>query len=325
MTFDTLGLSADLVRIVAEEGYDRAHARPGGGDPPRPRRTRRPRGSPDGHRQDRRVRPADPRSPAARTPTPASRRLDTRSASLILVPTRELAMQVDESVRHLWPDRSPAPGGRLRRDPDRAADQGAAWRDRDPRRHAGSAARPRRPADGQPRPGRDPRPRRSGPDARHGLPARYPADHRAAAGEAPEPACSRRRSRTTSGGCPATILRSIPVTVEVAARNIAAEDRYVRLVYPVDRDRKEALLAHLIAKEDLRQVLVFTRTKLGPTSRLATVPRPPGPRGRRDPLRPLAAGADARPRGVQDRRRSGSSWRPMSRRAASTSRTCRTS
>ncbi|MBI2763741.1 MAG: DEAD/DEAH box helicase [Chloroflexi bacterium] len=59
-----------------------------------------------------------------------------------------------------------------------------------------------------------------------------------------------------------------PEVVEVAARNIAAET-VRQLVYPVDRDRKEALLAHLIAKEDWRQVLVFTRTKIGAT-RLAT-------------------------------------------------------
>ena len=59
-----------------------------------------------------------------------------------------------------------------------------------------------------------------------------------------------------------------PEIVEVAARNVAAET-VRQLVYPVDRDRKEALLAHLIAKEDWRQVLVFTRTKIGAT-RLAT-------------------------------------------------------
>jgi ATP-dependent RNA helicase RhlE len=41
-----------------------------------------------------------------------------------------------------------------------------------------------------------------------------------------------------------------------------------QLVYPVDRDRKEALLAHLIRSHDLHQVLVFTRTKLA-ASRLA--------------------------------------------------------
>jgi ATP-dependent RNA helicase RhlE len=66
----------------------------------------------------------------------------------------------------------------------------------------------------------------------------------------------------------ATILRD-PATVEVAPRNTAAEG-VRQLVYPVDRDRKEALLAHLVRKHDLRQVLVFTRTKLAAT-RLASI------------------------------------------------------
>jgi len=64
-----------------------------------------------------------------------------------------------------------------------------------------------------------------------------------------------------------SILRD-PATVEVAPRNQAAE-MVQQLVYPVDRDRKEALLAHLIRSHDLHQVLVFTRTKLA-ASRLAT-------------------------------------------------------
>jgi ATP-dependent RNA helicase RhlE len=66
----------------------------------------------------------------------------------------------------------------------------------------------------------------------------------------------------------ATILHE-PATVEVAPRNTAAE-AVRQLVYPVDRDRKEELLAHLIRKDDMRQVLVFTRTKLA-ASRLATI------------------------------------------------------
>ncbi|HEY3164350.1 MAG TPA: DEAD/DEAH box helicase [Candidatus Limnocylindrales bacterium] len=64
-----------------------------------------------------------------------------------------------------------------------------------------------------------------------------------------------------------TILNN-PVEVEVAPRN-ATVDAIRQLVYPVDRDRKEELLAHLIRKDDLRQLLVFTRTKIGAT-RLAT-------------------------------------------------------
>jgi ATP-dependent RNA helicase RhlE len=64
-----------------------------------------------------------------------------------------------------------------------------------------------------------------------------------------------------------TILHD-PVEVEVAPRN-ATVDAIRQIVYPVDRDRKEELLAHLIRTQDLRQVLVFTRTKIGAT-RLAT-------------------------------------------------------
>jgi ATP-dependent RNA helicase RhlE len=52
-----------------------------------------------------------------------------------------------------------------------------------------------------------------------------------------------------------------PATVEVAPRNTTSAG--VReIVYVVDRDRKEQLLAHLIRRDDLRQVLVFTRTKI---------------------------------------------------------------
>lgn len=52
-----------------------------------------------------------------------------------------------------------------------------------------------------------------------------------------------------------------PATVEVAPRNTAAEN-VRQTVFPVDRDRKEQLLAHLIRTYGLRQALVFTRTKI---------------------------------------------------------------
>ena len=64
---------------------------------------------------------------------------------------------------------------------------------------------------------------------------------------------------------------------------------------------RKQLLAHLIRKEDLRQVLVFTRTKLARHA-ARDLARPGRDRRRRDPQRPIAAGADAGPRGVQDRR-----------------------
>jgi ATP-dependent RNA helicase RhlE len=53
-----------------------------------------------------------------------------------------------------------------------------------------------------------------------------------------------------------------PATVQITPTNTAAE--LVRqIVHPVDRERKRALLSHLITSRKLQQVLVFTRTKHG--------------------------------------------------------------
>ncbi len=58
-----------------------------------------------------------------------------------------------------------------------------------------------------------------------------------------------------------------PVTVEVARRNTPAE-LVDQVAHPVAHDRKRALLAHLVKTGDWQQVLVFTRTKHG-ANRLA--------------------------------------------------------
>jgi ATP-dependent RNA helicase RhlE len=58
-----------------------------------------------------------------------------------------------------------------------------------------------------------------------------------------------------------------PASVDVAPRNTAAETVTQR-VHPVDKSQKTALLAHLIKQGDWQQVLVFTRTKHG-ANRLA--------------------------------------------------------
>jgi ATP-dependent RNA helicase RhlE len=58
-----------------------------------------------------------------------------------------------------------------------------------------------------------------------------------------------------------------PVTVEVARRNTPAE-LVAQVQHPVDQERKRDLLAHLIKTGDWRQVLVFTKTKHG-ANRLA--------------------------------------------------------
>ncbi|SMC29042.1 ATP-dependent RNA helicase RhlE [Andreprevotia lacus DSM 23236] len=58
-----------------------------------------------------------------------------------------------------------------------------------------------------------------------------------------------------------------PALIEVARRNATAETIAQR-VHPVDRDKKRQLLAHLIKQHNWFQVLVFTRTKHG-ANRLA--------------------------------------------------------
>ena len=58
-----------------------------------------------------------------------------------------------------------------------------------------------------------------------------------------------------------------PMTVEVARRNTPAE-LVAQVAHPVPADQKRQLLAHLVKSNDWRQVLVFVRTKHG-ANRLA--------------------------------------------------------
>ena len=67
-----------------------------------------------------------------------------------------------------------------------------------------------------------------------------------------------------------TLARSLlhdPAEVQVAARNAAAE-LVTHVLHPVAREKKRELLAYLIQTRELRQVLVFTGTRIG-ANRLA--------------------------------------------------------
>ncbi|MDF1875728.1 DEAD/DEAH box helicase [Sulfurimonas sp. SAG-AH-194-I05] len=55
-------------------------------------------------------------------------------------------------------------------------------------------------------------------------------------------------------------LLNAPVLVEVARTNQSSE-QIQQVVHPVDKTKKRELLTHLIKKDDWKQVLVFTRTK----------------------------------------------------------------
>lgn len=57
-------------------------------------------------------------------------------------------------------------------------------------------------------------------------------------------------------------LLNQPLLIEVARRNTASE-RVEQRVHPVDRNRKRELLSHLIGRGNWQQVLIFTRTKHG--------------------------------------------------------------
>jgi ATP-dependent RNA helicase RhlE len=65
----------------------------------------------------------------------------------------------------------------------------------------------------------------------------------------------------------ANTLLKTPILIEVAPRNTAAE-QVQQVVHPVDRDRKRELLSYMIGFHNWKQVLVFTRTKHG-ANRLA--------------------------------------------------------
>jgi ATP-dependent RNA helicase RhlE len=265
MTFDTLGLSADLVRTVAEEGYEQ----------PTPVQAKAIPLVLEGRDVLAAAQTGTGKTAAFTLPILDRLRQHANTSFsparhpvrvLILVPTRELAVQVDESV-HTYgrtvPLRSTVVYGGMPMDPQIKALRGGIEI---------LVATPGRLLDlvGQ-------KVANLGqveilvldeadrmldmgflPDIQRII-ALLPAKRQNLMFSATFSDDIRRLSKT--------ILRD-PVEVEVAPRNTVAEA--VRQVYyPVDRERKEELLAHLIRSRDLRQVLVFTRTKIAAT-RLAT-------------------------------------------------------
>ena len=265
MTFDTLGLSADLVRTVDEEGYEQ----------PTPVQAQAIPLVLEGRDVLAAAQTGTGKTAAFTLPILDRLRVHANTSfsparhpvrTLILVPTRELAMQVDESVRtygRTVPLRSTVVYGGVAMDPQiKALRDGVEI----------LVATPGRLLDlvGQ----------RVANLGQVEILVLDEADRMLDMGFLPDiqriiqllPA--RRQNLMFSATfsdeirrLSRTILRD-PVEVEVAPRNTAAE-AVEQLVYPVDRDRKEELLAHLIRKNDWRQVLVFTRTKIGAT-RLAT-------------------------------------------------------
>ena len=183
---------------------------------------------------------------------------DARPSALVLVPTRELALQVSEEIE------SPADALDLWSPPSTAASpprpsQPRPRRPRD-RRHPWATPGPPRPAARHARRRRDPRPRRGRPDARHGLQAAGRPDRQAPPARSPDDVLlgdARRRGRRARarvhavagshrGGAPER-----PHTGEI-------EHRFV----PVTADTKVSALVELLQSER-GLALVFVRTKRG--------------------------------------------------------------
>ena len=284
----------------SRRGLHGADARPGTGHPARARRARRPGRAQTGTGKTAAFALPDPRPAAA----------PHANTSLLARPPPGPLPRPDPDARagrpgRRRPSRPTVDTCRSARRSSTAAcrstpDQGAARRGRDPRRHAGPPARPRRPARREPRPGRDPRPRRGRPDAGHGLHARHPAHPRPAPRAASRRCCSRPRSRDDIkrlGG----IDPQRPRARSTSPATAPPPRRSSQLVYLVDRERKEELLAHLVHERDLHQVLVFTRTKLA-ASRLASWLDRHGVEATAIHCDRAQPDRDEGPRGVQERR-----------------------
>ena len=118
-------------------------------------------------------------------------------------------------------------------------------------------------------------------------------------------------------------LLDSPASVQVTPRNSPTE-LVTQVVHMVDRERKRELLSHLIRSGRIDQALVFTRTKHG-ANRLALAARARRHRGRPPSTATRASRSVCAPWLISRRGGSRSSWPPRWRRAGSTSRRCRTS
>ncbi len=202
MSFADLGLIPELLQAVTDAGYTeptpiQRQAIPiviAGKDVMGGAQTR--------HRQDRRLHPAAAAPHRAPRQLTAPRPPATDARALILAPTRELAMQVFESVKtyskHL-PLRSMCVYGGVDIRPQQAElRRGIEVVIATP----GRLLRPHRAEVDQPVPGRSAGARRSRPHARHGLHPRHQAHPRPAAQANARACCSRPPSPTRSRNSP---------------------------------------------------------------------------------------------------------------------------
>ena len=316
MSFSDLGLLPELLRAVADKGYDVPSAIQAAGDSRGARRPRRARRRANRHRQDGRLRAADSAAAHRRCARSNSR----APRALVLTPTRELAAQVAQSARdygkyvplrvtqvfggvNINPQISALRSGCdiLVATPGRLLDL-AQQRAVDLSQVSGAGAR------------------RSRSDARHGFHPRHPAHHQTAAARSARTCCSRRPIPTTSAALAERLLHD-PLSIQVAPRNAPIE-LVEQCAYRVPKEQKRHLLVHLIQGGQLASGADLHAHQARRQSPHAAARGRGHPR-RGNPRQQEPGRARQGARHVQARTRSTAWWRPRSPPAASTSRSCR--
>ena len=242
---------------------------------------------------------------------------DARPAALVLVPTRELAVQVTEEIESLA-DSARAVGRRgLRRRADPSRGERGPRRARH-RRDARPPPGPHRPPPARPRRGRDPRPRRGRPHARHGLQAAGRPDRQAASAR-PADDVLLRDARRRGGRAGARIHAVSPPGSRRSCSPSTRPARSTTSSSPVTPDTKVDTLIELLEAER-GLALVFVRTKRG-ADRLARKLEQRGDQGPRDARRRQPGPASASAQAVRERPGRRRSSQPTSPPAGSTSTT----
>jgi hypothetical protein len=122
MQFTELGLSAELLRAIGEQGYTTPTPGPGTGYSPHPRRPRSRSAGPDRHRQDRSLRAAPPAAPDRQqtrqrtrrlTPAPVATRHPHRAARAGAGADARTRRPGAGKRAHLWRPHRPAQPGRF--------------------------------------------------------------------------------------------------------------------------------------------------------------------------------------------------------------------
>ena len=241
---------------------------------------------PDRHRQDGGLRAAHPAAPAA---TAAG-----ACAPSVVTPTRELCAQIDESRRLAAHPASTSSSTAASSYAPGREPVGARRRPRD--RHARPPAR-HDPAPTTVSQGRDRRPRRSRPHARHGLLARRcSASSASCRTQAPDPALLGHHVARPRGAVRDTLRDPVR---DRRGRHAGRRDRAA--VYPVDRDQKTELLVALLRHHKPQRV-PHLHAHQAPCRPLVEQPRSTA--SRPTPCTPTTrrSSARTRARGLHDRR-----------------------